>query len=77
MTNEKSSQQSSEKVLRQLRKVQRLIKQNRITDAWTCLENIDKSSMEESDDQTKILLKDARQMLLIMMVRELKKTKTI
>jgi hypothetical protein len=61
-----------EEVRKKMRKVQRCIRQNKIQEAWSNLDTIDASMIEQCGESEKQLISEARQILLHIMVRELK-----
>lgn len=68
---------TAEQVSKQLRKVQRCIRQNKIQEAWNSLDSIDATMLEQCGGQEKQLIAEARQILLHIMVRELKENRTL
>lgn len=68
---------AAEHVRKKLRKVQKCIRQNKIQEAWNSLETIDKSMFEKCGENEKELVAEARQVLLHIMVRELKENPTL
>ena len=60
-----------------MRKVKRYIRQNKIQKAWDCLDTIDALMLEQCDEHDKILVAETRQILLHIMVRELKENKQL
>ncbi|HBG69589.1 MAG: hypothetical protein A2W93_13745 [Bacteroidetes bacterium GWF2_43_63] len=62
----------AEKVDQKLRKVQRLIRRNKIQEAWNSLDSFDEAMLEKCNEHEKRLIAEARQIMLHIMVNELK-----
>jgi|GEM_PF-2994295 hypothetical protein len=63
---------TAQMVRKNLRKVQRCIRLNKIQEAWNSLDAIDATMLKQCGEPEKQLIAEARQILLHIMVRELK-----
>ncbi|MPM98854.1 hypothetical protein SDC9_146044 [bioreactor metagenome] len=70
-----STQQNCTLIRNQLRKVQRLISQKKISEAWNAMLESEKMCEAGCDEQTKTQISEARQVLLGIIINELKEQK--
>jgi len=70
-----STQKNNTLIRIQLRKVHRLISQNRVSEAWNSMLESEKMCGAGCDDLTRAQIKEVRQILLGIIINELKEKK--